>query len=173
MPCLRPFLSFWLLVSELFLSIWFQDLLFLACSHPENRSSLTKMEEWPEWILEVLISNYEVYSPYNIGCFCYTFHFLFCKMWGKTGHIILIGSRSAMLFNWKTVLARSDALGLLVFLFQLHCLFLQMATNKDSTSSNFGDVEDLIHNFLIIILEHSMRQKDGWKVNFSTVLHFL
>lgn len=32
----------------------------MACSHPENRSSLTKMEEWPEWILEVLISNYEV-----------------------------------------------------------------------------------------------------------------
>uniref|UniRef100_A0A2P2M590 Uncharacterized protein LOC105643091 isoform X1 n=1 Tax=Rhizophora mucronata TaxID=61149 RepID=A0A2P2M590_RHIMU len=37
-----------------------QDLLFLACSHSENRSSLTNMEEWPEWILEVLISNYEV-----------------------------------------------------------------------------------------------------------------
>ncbi|RVX01131.1 BEACH domain-containing protein C2 [Vitis vinifera] len=76
-------------------------------SHPENRSSLTKMEEWPEWILEVLISNYELY-----------------------------------------------------------CLFLQMGSNKDSTSANFGDIEDLIHNFLIIILEHSMRQKDGWKVNF-------
>ncbi|RVW41085.1 BEACH domain-containing protein C2 [Vitis vinifera] len=75
-----------------------QDLLFLACSHPENRSSLTKMEEWPEWILEVLISNYE------------------------------------------------------------------MGSNKDSTSANFGDIEDLIHNFLIIILEHSMRQKDGWKL---------
>ena len=42
------------------LSIWFQDLLFLTCSHPENRNILTKMEEWPEWILEVLISNYEV-----------------------------------------------------------------------------------------------------------------
>ena len=41
-----------------------------------------------------------------------------------------------------------------------------MASNKDSTSSNFSDIEDLIHNFLIIILEHSMRQKDGWKVNF-------
>ena len=42
------------------ISIWFQDLLFLTCSHPENRNSLTKMEEWPEWILEVLISNFEV-----------------------------------------------------------------------------------------------------------------
>ena len=41
-----------------------------------------------------------------------------------------------------------------------------MGSNKDSTSANFGDIEDLIHNFLIIILEHSMRQKDGWKVNF-------
>ncbi|KAJ9680884.1 hypothetical protein PVL29_020019 [Vitis rotundifolia] len=80
-----------------------QDLLFLACSHPENRSSLTKMEEWPEWILEVLISNYE------------------------------------------------------------------MGSNKDSTSASFGDIEDLIHNFLIIILEHSMRQKDGWKDIEATI----
>lgn len=32
----------------------------MACSHPENRMTLTCMEEWPEWILEVLISNYEV-----------------------------------------------------------------------------------------------------------------
>jgi hypothetical protein len=38
----------------------FQDLLLLACGHPENRSCLTFMAEWPEWILEVLISNYEV-----------------------------------------------------------------------------------------------------------------
>lgn len=45
---------------ELLLSILFQDLLFLACSHPENRSSLINMEEWPEWILEIHISNYEV-----------------------------------------------------------------------------------------------------------------
>ncbi|KAJ0254910.1 BEACH domain-containing protein C1 [Hirschfeldia incana] len=74
-----------------------QDVLFLACSHPENRSSLTKMEEWPEWILETLISNYE-----------------------------------------------RDA-------------------GKHSASPGFAEVEDLIHNFLIIMLEHSMRQKDGWK----------
>lgn len=46
--------------SERSVSICFQDLLFLACSHPENRNSLIEMEEWPEWILEILISNYEV-----------------------------------------------------------------------------------------------------------------
>ncbi|KAL6322549.1 hypothetical protein AAG906_009857 [Vitis piasezkii] len=77
--------------------------IYSFCCHPENRSSLTKMEEWPEWILEVLISNYE------------------------------------------------------------------MGSNKDSTSANFGDIEDLIHNFLIIILEHSMRQKDGWKDIEATI----
>ena len=32
----------------------------MACSHPENRNSMINMEEWPEWILEILISNYEV-----------------------------------------------------------------------------------------------------------------
>ncbi|KAE8672127.1 Detected protein of unknown function [Hibiscus syriacus] len=45
--------------SRAFQSRAVQDLLFLACSHPENRISLTKMEEWPEWTLEVLIYNYE------------------------------------------------------------------------------------------------------------------
>ncbi|XP_010506510.1 PREDICTED: BEACH domain-containing protein C2 [Camelina sativa] len=80
-----------------------QDLLFLACSHPENRSSLTKMEEWPEWILEILISNYE-----------------------------------------------KDA-------------------GKQSASAGSSEVEDLIHNFLIIMLEHSMRQKDGWKDIEATI----
>lgn len=50
----------YLLVLSCFVCIRFQDLLFLACSHQENRSSLTKMDEWPEWILELLISNYEV-----------------------------------------------------------------------------------------------------------------
>ncbi|CAL0324546.1 unnamed protein product [Lupinus luteus] len=74
-----------------------QDLLFLTCSRPENRSSLTNMEEWPEWILELLISNHE------------------------------------------------------------------MGPSKSSDSTSIGDVEDLIHNFLFIMLEHSMRQKDGWK----------
>ncbi|XP_019082502.1 PREDICTED: BEACH domain-containing protein C1-like [Camelina sativa] len=80
-----------------------QDLLFLACSHPENRSTLTKMEEWPEWILEILISNYE-----------------------------------------------RDA-------------------GKQSPSPGSAEVEDLIHNFLIIMLEHSMRQKDGWKDVEATI----
>ncbi|XP_068488432.1 BEACH domain-containing protein C2 isoform X2 [Phaseolus vulgaris] len=82
-----------------------QDLLFLACSHPENRSSLISMEEWPQWILEILISNYEV-GP------------------GKL---------------------------------------------SDSTTIGDGDIEDLIHNFLSIMLEHSMRQKDGWKDIEATI----
>uniref|UniRef100_A0A2P2M572 Uncharacterized protein LOC105643091 isoform X1 n=1 Tax=Rhizophora mucronata TaxID=61149 RepID=A0A2P2M572_RHIMU len=81
-----------------------QDLLFLACSHSENRSSLTNMEEWPEWILEVLISNYE------------------------------------------------------------------MGSSKNSNTASLGDIEDLVHNFLIIMLEHSMRQKDGWK-DIETTIH--
>ncbi|XP_049936252.1 BEACH domain-containing protein C2 isoform X2 [Nymphaea colorata] len=81
-----------------------QDLLFLACSHPENRSCLTSMEEWPEWILEVLISNYEAGS------------------------------------------------------------------SKDSDGVSLSDIEDLVHNFLIIMLEHSMRQKDGWK-DIEATLH--
>ncbi|XVF73351.1 hypothetical protein PTKIN_Ptkin12aG0194600 [Pterospermum kingtungense] len=89
--------------SRAFQSRALQDLLFLACSHPENRSSLTKMEEWPEWILEVLISNYE------------------------------------------------------------------MDARKHSNSTSLGDIEDLIHNFLIIMLEHSMRQKDGWKDIEATI----
>ncbi|XVF33458.1 hypothetical protein REPUB_Repub17cG0170100 [Reevesia pubescens] len=89
--------------SRAFQSRALQDLLFLACSHPENRSILTKMEEWPEWILEVLISNYE------------------------------------------------------------------MDARKQSNSASLGDVEDLIHNFLIIVLEHSMRQKDGWKDIEATI----
>ncbi|KAL4352831.1 hypothetical protein GQ457_06G032510 [Hibiscus cannabinus] len=89
--------------SRAFQSRALQDLLFLACSHPENRSSLTKMEEWPEWILEVLISNYE------------------------------------------------------------------MDSRKKSDSASLGDIEDLIHNFLIIMLEHSMRQKDGWKDIEATI----
>ncbi|KAL2492084.1 WD-40 repeat family protein/beige-related [Abeliophyllum distichum] len=80
-----------------------QDLLILACSHPENRSSLTKMDEWPEWILEILISNHE-----------------------KSG-------------------------------------------SKHTNSSSARDVEDFIHNFLIIMLEHSMRQKDGWKDIEATI----
>ncbi|KAL0397809.1 UNVERIFIED_CONTAM: BEACH domain-containing protein C2 [Sesamum calycinum] len=79
-----------------------QDLLILACSHPENRSSLTRMDEWPEWILEILISNHE------------------------TG-----GSKTTNL-------------------------------------SSLRDVEDFIHNFLIIMLEHSMRQKDGWKAKIKS-----
>ncbi|XP_027159389.1 BEACH domain-containing protein C2 [Coffea eugenioides] len=89
--------------SKTFQSRALQDLLILACSHPENRRSLTAMEEWPEWILEILISNYET----------------------------------------------------------------SVVTTE--TSSSLKDVEDLIHNFLIIILEYSMRQKDGWQDIEATI----
>ncbi|XP_075672033.1 BEACH domain-containing protein C2 isoform X2 [Castanea sativa] len=89
--------------SRSFQSRALQDLLFLACSHPENRSSLTNMEEWPEWILEILISNHE------------------------------------------------------------------LGASKSFNSTGLGDIEDLIHNFLIIMLEHSMRQKDGWKDIEATI----
>lgn len=41
-----------------------------------------------------------------------------------------------------------------------------MGSNKTTDGMNFSEIEDLIHNFLIIMLEHSMRQKDGWKVSF-------
>ncbi|KAG0502918.1 hypothetical protein HPP92_002990 [Vanilla planifolia] len=81
-----------------------QDLLFLACSNPENRNCLIFMEEWPEWILEVLIANYEV-EPI-----------------------------------------------------------------KRSNDLSIDEIEDLIHNFLIIMLEHSMRQKNGW-MEVEAVIH--
>ncbi|XP_078427501.1 WD-40 repeat family protein / beige-like protein [Wolffia australiana] len=80
-----------------------QDILFLACSRPENRIILTSMEEWPEWILEVLISNHE------------------------------------------------------------------LGIANDSSGATIREVEDLIHNFLIIVLEHSMRRKDGWKYVEATI----
>uniref|UniRef100_A0A0D9W809 BEACH-type PH domain-containing protein n=1 Tax=Leersia perrieri TaxID=77586 RepID=A0A0D9W809_9ORYZ len=82
--------------SRSFQSRAIQDLLFLACSHPENRTTMTSIAEWPEWILEVLIYNHE------------------------------------------------------------------MGVKKNADGISIGDIEDLIHNFLIIMLEHSMRQKDEW-----------
>ncbi|OQU82107.1 hypothetical protein SORBI_3006G173200 [Sorghum bicolor] len=80
-----------------------QDLLFLACSHLDNRTTMTSIAEWPEWILEVLISNHE------------------------------------------------------------------MGTKKNADGVSICEIEDLIHNFLIIMLEHSMRQKDGWKDVEATI----
>jgi hypothetical protein len=41
-----------------------------------------------------------------------------------------------------------------------------MGNDKDSDGVSNCEVEDLIHNFLIVMLEHSMRQKDGWKVRY-------
>ncbi|KAH6559664.1 hypothetical protein KP509_1Z002100 [Ceratopteris richardii] len=81
-----------------------QDILFLSCTHPDNRIILTAMPEWPEWLLEILISNYEVGAP---------------KL--------------------------PDGIG------------------------RFGEIEDLVFNFLVIMLEHSLRQKDGWKDVEATI----
>lgn len=53
----------------------------------------------------------------------------------------------------------------------IHCpkilivLYFQMGASKSFDPVSLGDIEDLIHNFLIIMLEHSMRLKDGWKVD--------
>uniref|UniRef100_A0A3B6DIS4 DUF4704 domain-containing protein n=2 Tax=Triticinae TaxID=1648030 RepID=A0A3B6DIS4_WHEAT len=80
-----------------------QDILFLACSHPENRTTMTTIAEWPEWILEVLIYNHE------------------------------------------------------------------KGSKKYVDGVSIGEIEDLVHNFLIIMLEHSMRQKDGWRDVEATI----
>ncbi|KAG6514283.1 hypothetical protein ZIOFF_024631 [Zingiber officinale] len=45
----------------------------------------------------------------------------------------------------------------------------EMGLNKDSDGVSIVEIEDLIHNFLIIMLEHSMRRKDGWKDVESTI----
>lgn len=52
-------------------------------------------------------------------------------------------------------------------------MFLQLGASKSFNSTGLGDIEDLIHNFLIIMLEHSMRQKDGWKVISVNLRHSL
>ncbi|CAK9224782.1 unnamed protein product [Sphagnum troendelagicum] len=78
-----------------------QDMLLLACTHPENRNILTTMPEWPEWLLEILIANYEA---------------------GISG--------------------------------------VQEEEEEDGSSQ---EIEDLVYSFLTIMLEHSMRLKDGWK----------
>ncbi|KAH7276959.1 hypothetical protein KP509_39G028100 [Ceratopteris richardii] len=82
-----------------------QDILFLACTHPDNRIVLTTMPEWPEWLLEILIYNYEV---------------------GASKMIEVDGS--------------------------------------------FGEIEDLVFNFLMIMLEHSLRQRNGWK-DVEAIIH--
>lgn len=210
--------------SKMLLSIWFQDLLFLACSHSENRSSLTQMEEWPEWLLEVLISSYEVTSfniilkyhlwvvlgiaiksvIYTTSLYGQWFISSFIKgellgwshegMWCRkrehypslckpaqtTGmfeiwHLVRVRgfyvsvAWDLICFNWLGLESNPNSMFAI-----LHYLFLQMDADKHSDSSSSGDIEDLIHNFLIIMLEHSMRQKDGWKVRFMCVyIYFL
>ncbi|CAM6069706.1 unnamed protein product [Sphagnum tenellum] len=81
-----------------------QDMLLLACTHAENRNLLTTMPEWPEWLLEILISNYET---------------------GISG------------------VAEEDG--------------------------SCQEIEDLVYSFLTIMLEHSMRLKDGWKDVEATI----
>jgi hypothetical protein len=48
---------------------------------------------------------------------------------------------------------------------------LQMGSNNNVDGVSIGEIEDLVHNFLIIMLEHSMRQKDGWRVRSAD--HFI
>eukprot|EP01018_Ginkgo_biloba_P033554 Gb_35612 [translate_table: standard] len=76
---------------------------YIQLFHPENRNTLTIMPEWLEWLLEVLISNFE------------------------------------------------------------------MGSNRLSNGISIGEIEDLVDNFLIIMLEHSMHQKDGWKDIEATI----
>jgi ABC-type phosphate transport system ATPase subunit len=42
-----------------------------------------------------------------------------------------------------------------------------MGSKNNVDGVSISEIEDLIHNFLIIMLEHSMRQKDGWRVSAS------
>ena len=45
-----------------------------------------------------------------------------------------------------------------------------MGDNKDSDAISICEVEDLVHNFLLVVLQHSMRKKDGWKVRYFDIL---
>ena len=47
-----------------------------------------------------------------------------------------------------------------------------MGDNKDSDGVSIYELEDVIHKFLLIMLEHSMWQKDGWKVSDVDLLCF-
>ncbi|CAJ1949884.1 unnamed protein product [Sphenostylis stenocarpa] len=87
------------------------------------------MEEWPEWILEVLISNYEIENTR-----------------GKTDGTLFIE--------------------LAAYMDQASDIWhMSLGPSKSCDSTSLGDIEDLIYKFLVIMLERSMRQKDGWKVD--------
>jgi hypothetical protein len=45
-----------------------------------------------------------------------------------------------------------------------------MGDNKDSDGVSIYELEDAIHKFLIIMLEHSVQQKDGWKASHYDLL---
>ena len=38
-----------------------------------------------------------------------------------------------------------------------------MGAKKKTDGVSMSEIEDPVHNFLILMLEHSMREKDGWK----------
>ncbi|RDX89246.1 BEACH domain-containing protein C2, partial [Mucuna pruriens] len=46
---------------------------------------------------------------------------------------------------------------------------IMLGPSKSSDSTSLGDIEDLIHKFLVIMLENSMRHKDGWKDVEATI----
>ncbi|GBG78164.1 hypothetical protein CBR_g26196 [Chara braunii] len=83
-----------------------QDILLLTCTHQDNRNSITSMPEWPEWLLEILLSNYETISD--------------------------------------------------------------DPDEVDMTEA----ANELVYGFLSIILEHSMRSRDGWK-EVEAIIHCL
>lgn len=50
---------------------------------------------------------------------------------------------------------------------------VQANAGGGSDISSSAEIEDLVYSFLAIMLEHSMRLKDGWKVcNFRIVCYY-
>lgn len=61
----------------------------------------------------------------------------------------------------------SDSRSYKIFLVLKYIFSVQQGADRSSDLACSGDIEDFVHNFLIIMLEHSMRMKDGWKVDAS------
>jgi len=97
--------------------------------------------------------------------FCHTDKLWNVTSWGKKV-LVFCGDAWSCLFSICQY-------AIILLLRILTLLFLQMGASKNSNSTSLGDIEDLIHNFMIIMLEHSMRQKDGWKVISSNLRHLL
>jgi hypothetical protein len=47
-----------------------------------------------------------------------------------------------------------------------------MGDNKDSDGISICEVEDVVHNLLLVVLQHSMRKKDGWKVRYFGICFY-